>query len=170
MKQKNRLLNNSIILLIILLFALIFVLVWKKTSKIEHYEYPITANSEEWGVMSSKAKAEALMIPEKIVKRMTDKALIQAIVDYPLLTDLYASGKIEDGLVVFSHQCSAYKELISRSSAKDSFLTDGISIMNNLSKDGKKNIVAITALYDIIRTLYNDIDISQYFDLNRMIK
>lgn len=164
MKYKNTLLKYSITLLIILLIVLTLVFIWNKTSKIEHFEYPITKDSQKWGMMSSQARVDALIIPEKIVKRMSDKALIQAIAEYPLLIDLYAYGRTEDSLEVFSRQCSAYKELITRNSAKNSFLTDGISIMNELSKDDEKNAVAIMALYDIIRTLYSDIDINQYFD------
>jgi len=141
-------------------FALSFIIlltlaiVWRIfLSPIHHYEYP---------PISSPLGINELYIPENILGRMTDKALIQAIADYPLLIDLYVMGTVEDGLGVLEKQCSAYKELLSRESARGSLLTDGIALMKSLVQD-EKNLFKVGALYDIIKTLYKDIEMNEYF-------
>lgn len=156
----------SPLIITILLLAVIILLIgviWRLfPRKIDTYEYPFTADSPVWSSMSPQYRVERLKIPDDILKRMTDKALIQAIADYPLLIDLYLMGTVEDGLKVLPDECSALKELLSRNTAKTSFLTDGIEIMHEL-KEADENSISISALYDIISTLYKDIDMEQYY-------
>lgn len=130
--------------------------------KVDYYEYPLSQDSPKWSVMSPISRVEELIIPNKVLKRMTDKALIQAIADYPLLIDLYVSGTVQDGIVYFSNECSALRELLSRESAKTSLLTDGVDIMNDIYKNDQDHI-AVYALYDIITTLYKDVDTESLF-------
>lgn len=157
--KKKRLVYYSIFCIIAILLILVF---YKRNiSKIEYYEYP---KREEWSIIGSKERVEALIIPKKIVKRMTDKSLIQAIADYPLLSDLYVYGTVQDGLKVFQKQCSAYQELISRSTAKDCFLTDGIALIKEFREDSQndRNQLAAMVLSDMIRELYSDVNIDEY--------
>ncbi len=158
--------------LFVTIFAVIVIMimgiVWSLFfRKVGYYEYPISQESPKWSVMSPISRVEELIIPNKVLKRMTDKALIQAIADYPLLINLYVSGTVKDGIVYFSNECSALRELLSRESAKTSFLTDGVDIMNDLYKDDE-NDIAINALYDIITTLYKDVDTESLFPIKEL--
>ena len=98
---------------------------------IEHYEYPITADSPDWFDYTVLEKVKMLTIPESILGRMTDEALIQAIADYPYLVDLYVYGNaVSDGIITSQSYFSALQELLSRETAVESLSTYGVSFAN----------------------------------------
>ena len=101
---------------------------------IEYYEYPITADSPNWFDYTVLEKVEMLTIPENILNRMTDEALIQAIADYPYLVDIYLYGdSVNDGIATSQSYFSALNELLSRDTAVESLSTYGVSFANAVS-------------------------------------
>lgn len=132
---------------------------------IDYYEYSITVESEDWFNYTVQEKVEALTIPDEILKNMTDEALVQAIADYPYLVDIYVYSTTSKGLEEFQNYCSAYKELMSRSSAKQSFLSSGITLMNSYEKKSDERSEFVQeAMNEIITTLYDDVIIYKSYD------
>lgn len=85
---------------------------------IDYYEYSIPEN---WDTMTVRERVEALIIPEEIISQMSDEALIQAIVDYPYLVDIYLyGGDVVVGLEIAREYFSALDEFLVRSSAAES--------------------------------------------------
>lgn len=93
----------------------------KKLDADEYYVYPMNSSCEEWENLTIKEKYEACRIPKRIVKNMSDEQLIQAILDYPFVHDIYiVSTSVEDGVILFKETSDAYAELIQRETGKES--------------------------------------------------
>lgn len=84
-------------------------------SPITEYTYPLNIDSPSWSSYTVLEKVELLKIPDSILKRMTDEALVQAIADFPYIGDIYAYGNsTSDGVATVATYCSALNELLSR--------------------------------------------------------
>lgn len=129
-------------------------LIWNYSFRsIGRYEYACVSRTDDWKSLSREEKIKLLQIPEGTLARMTDKALIHAVAEYPLLADLYRFGADQEGVGRFAEECSALAELLSRATAKDSLLTDGVGLMEELRQENEDSFAA-EALQDIILALY----------------
>lgn len=82
---------------------------------IDYYEYPIDIDSPDWFDYTVSENVEKLRIPEQILRRMTNTALVTAIHEFPYVCDLYLyNDSIEDGFTSMLSYCSALSELSSR--------------------------------------------------------
>ena len=95
------------------------------------FEYPIVPGTEEWDKLGSVAnKVAACRIPQDILSKMTNEQLIDAILDFPFLYDIFAYSTEEEGVKSLEYICDAYLELLNRDDAKDSL----VETMNQRSK------------------------------------
>lgn len=139
MKPKLLIIVLCIIVLFSALSAPVFAIDMNESSvseyTIDYYEYPITVDSPSWFQYTVLEKVEMLRIPEKILNRMSDEALVQAIVDFPYIGDIYYYGSgVYDGVHTVAKYCSALNELITRESGIRTLKSYGqITIQNKLS-------------------------------------
>lgn len=111
---------------------------------VEEYLYPITPEDEEWDeLVSVEKKLEACRIDEKILKSMTNEALIQAIIDFPFLCELFCYNSYEKGVDVMSHICDAYRELLNRDDGKEALVNaiDNRKSTYTINKTAEQEIV-----------------------------
>ncbi len=63
----------------------------------EAYQYPVVPGTATWaGFRSRMEKAEACQIPQSILKSMTTKALVETVMNYPLLVDMFVRDTKEE--------------------------------------------------------------------------
>ena len=85
------------------------------------YQYPVRPGSDEWRAMQTNSEmVAACQIPEELMKEMTTDALLDSVLDYPLLADLYVYRSIDTGLQQMCTYFDALPEFVSR---KDAFTT-----------------------------------------------
>ncbi|MDR3310375.1 MAG: hypothetical protein LBS90_03365 [Oscillospiraceae bacterium] len=54
------------------------------------YEFPVLPGSEEWSSMTTQEAREACQIPGDTLKNMTTRALVDTVLDYPFMLELFA--------------------------------------------------------------------------------
>ena len=79
----------------------------------EPYDYDSIINTARWrGMPMRSARGAELAIPENIYKNMTTKALLQSIVSYPFLIDLFAFNSYREGfLTLYQEREELYHEI-----------------------------------------------------------
>lgn len=88
------------------------------------YEYPIKPGTNEWINFKTHAeKVEACQIPQEILCKMSTEALVETILNYPLLIDMFAWNTFEDGYFMLSKTFNGIKEL--------EYRNDSVYIVNN---------------------------------------
>ena len=92
-------------------------------SPISEYEYPITSASPDWKSYTVHEKVEMLRIPKNVLHRMTDKALVRAIAEFPYLIDIGVYGNFpkdyDTGIQRVQTYCSAMGKLLSKKNAAE---------------------------------------------------
>ena len=87
------------------------------------YEYPIVPGDDKWLELETvNDKIEVCRIPQETLENMTDQALIQAVLDYPFICDVFAYDEQDLAIRSLEKNCDAYSELIRRDSGKDSLI------------------------------------------------
>ena len=115
-KKKQKYLIVSAGILFLLAGAALFVFLRKPVS---HYEYPVTPDSPQWRELTSHAQmVEACRIPSGTLDKMTDEALCKAVVEYPLIADIFANPVMDKewSKQVLETRCDAFTELKARDS------------------------------------------------------
>lgn len=111
------------------------------------YEYPLTPSSDQWLEMSSHAdRVAACQIPENILTNMSTSALIETIVNYPLLVDVLLFNDAESAYQAISSGFNAIQELETRT---DGFtkLTSFIDTCDEIQDDYiRKTALEVIAL------------------------
>ena len=93
--------------------------------------YQVTPKDNVWSSFSSKEEmVEATHLSDERLKEMSTDELIDAVMDYPLLVNLYLHNSYEDGLQELAKDSDAYKELLTRPDASES-LVKRLSEQNN---------------------------------------
>ena len=84
----------------------------------ESFTYTIVPGSSEWAALDTLAqKIEACYVPQEVVAKMTTEALVETVLNYPLLINIYAYNTIEIGIEVVSSYFSGLGELLNRDDA-----------------------------------------------------
>lgn len=82
------------------------------------YEYDVKPNTSEWkDLKSSKEKVEASQIPESDLYNMTTKALVETVLNYPLLVTMYAFDTEQEGFNAVYSTFNGLQELTKRTDA-----------------------------------------------------
>jgi hypothetical protein len=81
----------------------------------EPYEYPIEPGTDEWKALKThEQKLDISQIPEETLHNMTTEALLDTVLNYPLLIDIMAYNSTEKGIVAVSEQFNGLEELLNR--------------------------------------------------------
>lgn len=88
----------------------------------DSYLYQLTSEDEEWKSLTIQEKIEACRIPKVVLYDMSDEELIQAIIDFPFIHEVYLYDDIETGIKSLESISDAYKELINRESGLTSLM------------------------------------------------
>lgn len=87
------------------------------------YQYPVTWDSEEWKNFNNVIeKREACYVSPELLRNMTTLALVETVVKYPLLVDIFAFDTIEMGIDWVSDYFVGIDELFSREDAIECLL------------------------------------------------
>lgn len=90
--------------------------------------YLIKPGTEEWMKLGTvENKVEACRIPEETLKQMSNDELIEAILEYPFLVNLFLSGKPGEpsrtAVKSVYEGCDALRELLSRRDGEEALRT-----------------------------------------------
>lgn len=120
------------------------------------YEYPIVPGSNEWaGLNSLKEKIEVCAVDESLLEAMTTEALLETVINYPLLINIYAFDTIDEGFASVAEYFPGIEMLLSREDAAtciQAVLEMGsysIDTENELVRDGF--LEALTSYMDAIQ-------------------
>ena len=84
----------------------------------EPYVYPVVPRTEEWNRMSSlREKIEACYVDENLMRSMTTPALLETVLNYPLLANIYAFDTLEMGMASVSSYFKGIEILAQREDA-----------------------------------------------------
>ena len=95
---------------------------WKK-GKNKKYEYPVDYDNMEWKKYKNHTQMiEVCTVPDDVVKNATTEELLDLVLNYPLLCDIFAYNSCEEGVAAVASQFNAFGELINRDDVSDIFL------------------------------------------------
>ena len=79
------------------------------------YEYPYVPGTQEWiDLGSTSARRRASQVPDEVLQHMTTDALLQTVLNYPFLSDMYAFNTIEMGYKAVKKHCNSLREFENR--------------------------------------------------------
>lgn len=82
------------------------------------YDYPVKLGTPEWRSFHSRVeRLAACHVEEALLKTMTTQALVETVLNYPMLADMYAFNSIEEGIERVSIHFAGINELAGRSDA-----------------------------------------------------
>lgn len=79
------------------------------------YEYPYVPGTQEWvDLGDTLARRQTSQVPDEVLAHMTTDALLQTVLDYPFLSDMYAFNTIEIGYKAVRNHCNSLREFENR--------------------------------------------------------
>lgn len=91
---------------------------WEKNSQTGKYEFPVTVYDNEWKNFETLVqKQEACDIPNEILNELSTEELVDLVLEYPLLVNIFAFSDVDEGIEKVSETFSGLKELMSREDA-----------------------------------------------------
>lgn len=82
------------------------------------YDYPIKPGTDEWVKLNDRAKrGDACQIPEDVLKSLSTDELVETVLNYPFLMDIYAYDTIQQGFKAVASRFNGLKELLQREDA-----------------------------------------------------
>ena len=127
---------------------------WEKNKKGE-YQYPVNCDDKRWKELSChKEMMKACNVPEKILNKLSTEQLLELVLDYPLLCDIYAYNDVEVGIYTMATRFNAFSELLCRDDCSkmvlSRYLKTEIVEKNENNKKTFENITENVVLEDIL--------------------
>ena len=98
--------------------------------------YPIQPGTEEWKKLETlQSKIAACEIPKETLHQMSTESLIEAVLYYPLFSNMYAYDSIEEGFDAVLQYCDALQELQRRDDAADALAARYKNTYSNQNAD-----------------------------------
>ena len=122
--------------------------------------YTDTINDPDWkSTISRVERGEKLQLPEEILNGLSTDALIEAVIDYPFFSDVYAFDNVQDGFDIMYDSFNGVRELAMRN--------DAASVL--LDKYSKEPVLTeATSDSDVFRITDIEILISQDFITDKL--
>jgi hypothetical protein len=109
------------------------------------YEYPVIPGTQEWNDLNSlDEKIAVCSVDEDLLAAMTTPALLETVLNYPLLVNIYAFGDPEIGIESVSEYFPGLQILFDREDAADSLAA--FSEIDTLSLNDTDSIFRRTCL------------------------
>lgn len=88
------------------------------------YEYPILPGTQEWIDLGDVvSRRESCQIPEDILHNMTADALLETVINYPFMADMYAFDDFQTGYETVKRRFNGLQELANRPDFSDILLS-----------------------------------------------
>ena len=82
------------------------------------YNYPIVPGTDRWKEFDSRDEMEnACQVPVKFLREQATQAVLQALIEYPLCTDVFAWNNYQKGYNFVFKPLNAYQEFLKRGDA-----------------------------------------------------
>lgn len=82
------------------------------------FNYTIRPGTDEWRALDNvEERREACKVDLQVLDKMTTEALVETVIKYPLLVDMYAYNSIEEGLLHVGQYFQGVDVLSTRSDA-----------------------------------------------------
>ncbi len=82
------------------------------------YDYQVKPGTDEWVELNSRSnRVSACQIPESTLQEMSTDDLIQSVLNYPFLIDMYAYDSLQQGFNVVKEGFNGLQELLKRNDA-----------------------------------------------------
>lgn len=116
--------RGNIIRSIIVVVFLIIVGIFSYKSEVhnlsdEPHIYEVLPNTPEWEAMTPSQRQASCEVSVEEVENMTTAALVETVINYPYLIDIYAFDTLEQGIEWVSMYFPGLPELLSRGDAID---------------------------------------------------
>ena len=131
------------------------------------YNFPVKPGTISWNALANTSeRVKACQIPEEILKSLTTEQLIETVLNYPFLMDIYAYNTHQEGFDSVLKSFNGMSELLQRNDAATKLLakyksmqvlTDSTKITpeNSSQVYDLSNIEIILHQYEIISKLSN---------------
>lgn len=87
------------------------------------YDYPVKPGSDEWKSFTEKAqKVEICQIPEEKLQSMTTEALLETVLNYPLLSTFITFNSTDEAYNVIYQDFNGLRELLDRDDVTEVFI------------------------------------------------
>lgn len=135
----------------------------------EPYEYPVVPGTDEWKALDNNIdKLRVCMIPEDILRRMTTEALLESLLSYPMMVNMFVWEVPQKGYEYILRNFNGLQELVEREDfgdVLDAYSRESISVYSSMD-EGEVNI-AEEALGII--AFYQEHPITQLVTMNPLI-
>ncbi len=81
------------------------------------YAYPVLPGTDEWQSLTMDERVMLSHVDEDVAEDMTTEAVLSTTLSYPFIINIFAYGKVEDGINVVKGYCSPLAELLMREDA-----------------------------------------------------
>lgn len=106
----------------------------------QKFNYDLNANSEEWSHLDHQQKIDGTNISAEVLNDMSTAELLDVVLDYPLLFDMFAFNSMEEGIDVVRENFSGMDELLERADLGDQITTKYLAVNNDLINSKKKAV------------------------------
>ena len=138
MKNSKRRVVKFILVIFIIIFVNVFLYGNDEKMFNGYYIYPTVNTYKGWSDLNTRDKVELCRIPQETLESMSDEQLMQAVLDYPFISEIHMYPTMEYGVEVFESICDAYAELIERECGLETM----IEVVNQRVAKGVDNITA----------------------------
>lgn len=127
---------------------------WKVNDENE-YEFPVNAGDNEWLELETHGEMmEACSVPEEVLEDASTDQLLEMVLDYPLLCDIYAYDTVEEGVAVVASRFNGFEELMSRDDFEevvlDRYIETDVDDATSNQEEIFTDVTEIVVLEDIL--------------------
>jgi hypothetical protein len=147
----KRRINNEkkllrIVLAVVLVFCMIPAFAVSANERQTSYDYPIVPGTDEWSTLTTHDQmVQSCQIPEDILETIPTASLVDSVLNYPLLADMFLFNDFQQGFEVIYNQFNGIKELFTREDVGtvlwEKYQSYTIAVPNNWTITEKANKV-----------------------------
>lgn len=139
------------------------------------YDYPIKPGTREW-VEAGNAyeRVQACQIPIEILDKLSTEELIESVINYPFLMDIYAFDSLQAGFESVAERFNGLEELMKRDDAVYKILSKykNLEVDESLDKKSEESIFILASLEVILGQdeLIEQLDENQKMELEKELE
>ena len=119
------------------------------------YVYPVVPGTHEWNILDTQAEKVAVcQIPVDILSSLTTEALVETVLDYPLMCNISAYNNFLSGYEAVKAQFNGLQELSTRSDAEEvlsNFMSRSTFSAVDISEQVYSKVIASAISGDLAR-------------------